>query len=306
MKKTSRRSSNSLKLLASRRAKLSTLLDLAKIRIAIPVALSCLTGYLLFQPHFSQELILVVVGILLIVGGASALNHIQEHKRDALMHRTRYRPIPSGKISSKEAAVWSILFLLSGGILLAWGGTPESILLALFSIAWYNLVYTPLKQITAFAVVPGALSGAFPPLIGWLGAGGEWFHPTILAVALFFFIGQIPHFWLLLMIHNEDYKRAGFKVLTDIFTPMQLNRITLVWTLATIVVALLLPSFIIISSPWLMGALAISSLWIFTMSFFLLIIKQDQNKLKGIFLRLNLFFLLVMILINLNSYYSSL
>lgn len=241
-------------------AKIAVILELGKVKIAVPIAISCFTGFILYTPEISWQMFHVVFGIFLIVMGASALNHIQEYKKDALMKRTKFRPIPSGKISISEAVRWSVLFLLTGCAFLAWGGNISSLWIAILSIFWYNLVYTPLKQFTAFAVVPGALSGAFPPWIGWVAAGGDLLAPPILALSFFFFIGQIPHFWLLLMLYGEDYKQAGFKVLIDVFTFSQIRKITLIWMLSTIVVALLLPIFRVISSPILIWSLLFLSL----------------------------------------------
>jgi len=283
-------------------AKLSVILELGKFKIALPIAISCFTGYILYTPDFSFELLYVVFGIFLIVMGASALNHVQEHKKDAMMNRTKFRPIPSGKISISEAVRWSVFFLLAGCGLLVWGGNVTSLWIAILSIFWYNLVYTPLKQFSAFAVVPGALSGAFPPWIGWIAAGGDAFAPPILALAFFFFIGQIPHFWLLLLLYGEDYKQAGFKVLTDVFSRKQIHKITLIWMLATIVVALLLPAFSVISSEVLIWVLLALSLWIIPNSFILLKGSERLN-IRKLFLRLNFYFLLIMIMISVDKFY---
>ena len=283
-------------------AKISTLSELGKIKIAVPIAISCFTGYLLYTPEFSMDMAYAVLGIFLIVAGASALNHIQEHKKDALMNRTKFRPIPAGKISISEAVKWSVFFLLSGCGLLALGGTTESLWLAIFSIFWYNLVYTPLKQISAFAVVPGALSGAFPPMIGYAAAGGNFLDWPILALSFFFFIGQIPHFWLLLLLYGEDYKKGGFKVLTDVFSVKQIHNITLIWMLATIMVALLLPIFDVLSSKILIWSLLALSLWIIPNSFILLK-NYDRISVRKLFLRLNLYFLMIMILVSIDKLY---
>ncbi|RXQ87860.1 protoheme IX farnesyltransferase [Ancylomarina salipaludis] len=282
--------------------KINSLFELGKIKIAIPIAISCFTGYLLYSPKISFDMAAVVLGILLIVAGASAINHIQEYKKDALMNRTRFRPIPSGKISPAEAFIWSALFFLFGFVLLIWGGNIMSSVIAIFSILWYNLVYTPLKQVSAFAVVPGALSGAFPPLIGYVAAGGDLFAPPVLALAFFFFIGQIPHFWLLLLLYGDDYKRGGFKVLTDVFSIRQIHSITLVWMLSTVMVALLLPLFDVLRSQLSVWILLILSVWIIFYSFPILK-KYDRLTVRKLFLQLNLYFLFIMIMISIDKLY---
>ncbi|RZT91348.1 protoheme IX farnesyltransferase [Ancylomarina subtilis] len=286
----------------SETSKIKSLLELGKIKIAIPIALSCFTGYLLQSTDFSLDMAAVVFGILFIVAGASAINHVQEHKKDALMNRTKFRPIPSGKLSKNGAVGWSLLFLVVGCALLVWGGNILSFYIALFSILWYNLLYTPLKQLSAFAVVPGALSGAFPPLIGFVAAGGDLFAPPILALAFFFFIGQIPHFWLLLLLYGDDYKRGGFKVLTDVFSIKQIHFITLIWMLSTVMVALLLPLFEVLSSQVSIWILLIMSAWIIFYSFPILK-NYDRLSVRKLFLQLNLYFLLIMIMIGIDRLY---
>lgn len=283
----------------SETSKIKSLLELGKIKIAIPIALSCFTGYLLQSTDFSLDMAAVVFGILFIVAGASAINHVQEHKKDALMNRTKFRPIPSGKLSKNGAVGWSLLFLVVGCALLVWGGNILSFYIALFSILWYNLLYTPLKQLSAFAVVPGALSGAFPPLIGFVAAGGDLFAPPILALAFFFFIGQIPHFWLLLLLYGDDYKRGGFKVLTDVFSIKQIHFITLIWMLSTVMVALLLPLFEVLSSQVSIWILLIMSAWIIFYSFPILK-NYDRLSVRKLFLQLNLYFLIIMIMIGID------
>ncbi len=286
----------------SETSKIKSLLELGKIKIAIPIALSCFTGYLLQSTDFTLDMAAVVFGILFIVAGASAINHVQEHKKDALMNRTKFRPIPSGKLSKNGAVGWSLLFLVVGCALLVWGGNILSFYIALFSILWYNLLYTPLKQLSAFAVVPGALSGAFPPLIGFVAAGGDLFAPPILALAFFFFIGQIPHFWLLLLLYGDDYKRGGFKVLTDVFSIKQIHFITLIWMLSTVMVALLLPLFDVLRSQLSVWILLIMSAWIIFYSF-PIIKNYDRLSVRKLFLQLNLYFLIIMIMIGIDRLY---
>jgi len=240
------------------------------------------------------------MGLFFIVGGASALNHSQEYKQDALMGRTQNRPLPSGKLSLVEALIWAFIFLIFGAVFLYRGSNLSSLSLALFSVFWYNLIYTPLKKYTAFAVIPGALCGAFPPLIGWLAAGGDIFNTSILVVCSFFFIAQIPHFWLLLIIHSTEYKKGGFKVLIDIFSENQLKRLTLVWMLATVMFSLMLPAFNVIYSQLLILILLLISLWIIIDSFFFLHRNQKGNYRK-MFIRFNIYFLLVMLIIAADS-----
>jgi len=124
----------------------------------------------------------------------------------------------------------------------------------------------------------------------------------ILALAFFFFIGQIPHFWLLLLLYGEDYKRGGFKVLTDVFSTKQIHTITFVWMLSTIMVALLLPVFDVMTSQVSVWILLVLSLWIIPYSFNMLK-NHERITIRKLFLQLNLYFLLVMIMICVDQLY---
>ena len=88
---------------------------------------------------------------------------------------------------------------------------------------WYNAVYTPLKKVFSLAIIPGSLVGALPPLAGWVAAGGDILDPKIILISSFFFVWQIPHFWILLLIYGKDYDKGGFPTLTNVFSERQLK-----------------------------------------------------------------------------------
>lgn len=210
----------------------SIITDLGKFRITFFVAVTTAFGYILFSNSLSVGVIFSALGVFFMASGASALNQVQEYKFDLLMNRTKNRPIPSGQISLLGAKILGSLFLILGVaiLFLLFGILPA--ILGLFTFIWYNLIYTPLKKINSFAIIPGSIVGAIPPVIGWTSAGGYLFEPTIMSTALFFFIWQIPHFWLLLLIYSDDYKKAGFPVLTDKFSHRFLSRISFLWIIA--------------------------------------------------------------------------
>lgn len=215
-------------------------IELCKIRIALVSSLSTATGYILSADHFSITVMYVSLGVFLLACGASALNQFQERDVDALMARTRNRPLPSGRIRPGNALLFSSL-LLTVGLLFLFSGTDLRIVwLGLMALVWYNGVYTGLKRITAFAAVIGAVVGAIPPAIGWAAGGGMLDDSRIIILFFFFFIWQVPHFWLLLLAHGEDYRAAGLPSLTSIFRKDQLTRITFVWTVAAAVSCFLL------------------------------------------------------------------
>lgn len=223
---------------------LKTVTELGKVRISLPVALSALSGYILYKGEFSAQAIFLALGVFLMSCGSGALNHWQERKTDARMPRTRNRPIPSGKITSLQGFIITAGYLAAGSLILLVSNPPVALLLSWVTLFFYNLVYTPLKKISAFAVIPGSMVGALPPVIGWTAAGGAVDSRVILVVATFFFIGQIPHFWLLLLLFGEQYKLAGMPSLTDIFTDVQIKRVTYAWILTTVASALLVFIFV--------------------------------------------------------------
>ncbi|MBK8884580.1 MAG: UbiA family prenyltransferase [Bacteroidales bacterium] len=141
-----------------------------------------------------------------------------------------------------------LICLISGTVILFTAGNLKAAIIGLVTIFWYNIIYTYSKRITAFAVVPGAITGALPPLIGWVAAGGGEWDKTIIFLEFLFFTGQIPHFWLMILKYGEEYKNAGMPSLTSVFNPVQINRLTFIWTVSSVAAALLLCYFGIINN----------------------------------------------------------
>ena len=159
----------------------------------------------------------------------------------------------------------------------------------------YNLVYTPLKKFTAFAVIPGSLVGALPPVIGWAGAGGDLFTQDILLVSMFFFIGQIPHFWLLLLMFGDQYKLAGLPSLNQVFNEEQIKRITFTWVLTTLAAGLLV-IFFVVKSQLIMFLLLLYSLYLLY-SLSVAVFSVDKFRVRPAFFRLNMLYLFMMFLL---------
>jgi protoheme IX farnesyltransferase len=272
-------------------------LQLSKLTIMLPVSLSGFTGYFIFNPHFSIKLILVSFGILLMAISASALNQIQEVTLDGKMERTLNRPIPDGRIKINNAIIFTICTLFAGTYIIYSSGNLLAALIGLFTGLWYNVIYTYLKRITAFAVFPGAITGALPPLIGWIAAGGGILDKPVIFIEFLFFTGQIPHFWLLIVRYGEEYNKAGIPALTNVLSKDQINRLTFTWVLTSVIAAMFLCYFEIIRSGLVIGILLAAS--VFLIWKFSALVKSgalNKNYTKYSTL-LDLYFLLVLILL---------
>jgi heme o synthase len=277
--------------------KLKYYLELSKLKIVIPVSLTGFTGYFLFSPVLSIKILLVCFGILLLAISASVLNQIQEVDLDSRMSRTKDRPIPAGRISVKHAFVFLLINLITGTAILYTAGNLAAMIIGLITIIWYNGIYTLSKRITSFAVVPGALTGALPPLIGWVAAGGDVWDKPVIFLEFLLFTGQIPHFWLLILKYGDEYKVAGIPSLTDVFTRPQINRLTFTWVVTSAFAALFLCYFEIIMNRLLITILLIASA-ILIWQFSDLIVKRGVlNKSNEYSIILYLYFLLILILL---------
>jgi protoheme IX farnesyltransferase len=277
-------------------------LELSKVKITFAVALTTITGYLLGGGSFNTGLILPTIGIFLMACGSSAINHFQERDKDALMERTRKRPIPSGRISPAGALIYALILSSGGAGLLYLGSGFLGMQLGILALIWYNLIYTPLKKKSAFAVVPGAVIGAIPPLVGWVASGANLSDPRALIMAFFFFIWQVPHFWLLMLKYGDEYTKAGFPSITQVYSTRQIKNITFIWIFATAVSALMLPAFDVVESWIVMAGLLLSSIWLIGQFIRLISIKDLPFSPIKYFMKINYFVLAVIIFLSLDRF----
>ncbi|MDZ7265425.1 MAG: protoheme IX farnesyltransferase [candidate division KSB1 bacterium] len=273
--------------------RLTTFFALIKLKITTAVALTTAVGYVLAVEQLSSQIFIPMLGIWLLACGSSALNELQERTIDGLMRRTRQRPLPAHRIETRTAVVIIMILSLAGTLVLYFGTNLLATVLGLFALIWYNGVYTPLKRKTAFAAVPGALIGAIPPMVGWVAGGGNIFDPTIVLIASFFFIWQVPHFWLLLMLSGDDYQRAGLPSLTRFFSMAQIARITFIWTLTTALAALIIINFIGVESIAIKIAVLMMAAGLVWQASTTLQADQRRRQLKYAFIGINIFALLV-------------
>ena len=277
----------------SLRTNIVSVLKLGKFTISVPVALTGFLGYFLYRPALDPGAVLTTSGIFLLAMASSAINQIQERRTDALMKRTRKRPIPAGLITLPHALFIAVLFALAGTSMLLLTGYPAAAGIGVFTLLWYNLVYTPLKRVTAFAVFPGAIIGALPPLIGWTAAGGVPWDIGILAVAFLLFVGQMPHYWLLLVKIGAEMHEAGLPVLTSLFDRRQIRNLSFTWIGATGAVVLMLPATPVIGNRIVATVLIVLTV-LFLVRMYRLSYRGDlADHWKKAFITVNLFYLVI-------------
>ena len=190
----------------------NAILELTKYRLSLSVLFSSIAGYLIAMDFFSVEsFLLLLIGGFFLVGASNGFNQIIERERDALMDRTKNRPIPLGKISPKFAFVICLIMILSG-IVLLYLINFRTAFFGLVSALIYIFIYTPLKTRTPLCVFFGAIPGAIPFMLGWVAATNKFgIEPGVLFMIQFFW--QFPHFWAIGWLSDDDYKKAGFKML---------------------------------------------------------------------------------------------
>ncbi len=191
---------------------LSDFKTITKMGLSLSVVFSCLAGYLLAADTINYSVLsLLAVGGYCMVGASNVFNQIIERDLDAIMDRTKNRPLPMGRISVTNAFILGTLLTIIG-LTILYNINPRTAMFAAVSIFIYTSIYTPLKQKTALSVLAGAIPGAIPFMLGWVAFTGRFdLEPGILFMMQFFW--QFPHFWAIAWMLDEDYKRAGFKML---------------------------------------------------------------------------------------------
>ena len=277
-------------------------LVLMKHRLSMTVAFSAIVGWFLFSSELSLQLITLFIGTFFLSGGASALNQYQERKLDTKMGRTKNRPIPSELMTPKQALITSLSLLLLGFLVLLVFNSVIPAILGILNAVIYNLIYTPLKTKTQYAVLPGAIVGAIPPMMGWSAAGGMLSDKTIIFFATFMFLWQMPHFWLLAIKYGKEYEKAGFSMLTKEMSILSVKQLVFIWGFITSLFLMGFPLFIESTSMVMAILLAIVNIG-FIIGFYKLLFKPKEEQKSAIkaFLFINTYALSVMLILIGNS-----
>lgn len=234
-------------------------LALTKPRLNFLVVVTTVAAYYLgVEPGAPlSTMIHTLVGTALVAGGASALNQVWERHTDALMRRTRTRPLPDLRLLPREAMWFGVALSIAGLVQLWFGANPQAAWVALLTLASYVFFYTPLKTRTSLSTIVGAVPGALPAVIGWVAATRTW---SIEAWVLFgiVFTWQMPHFLAIAWMYRDDYARAGMPLLPVVEPDgRSTGRQAVIYAAALLPVSLL-PTLVGLSGPrFLIGALVL-------------------------------------------------
>lgn len=227
------------------------LLVLTKFRLSALVMVTVAAGYFIAAPGMPQfgTLAATMFGVALVAGGTAALNQLIERDLDRLMDRTRNRPLPSGRVTPRFALGFGTLTIALGGLIVGLWVNWLALALALATSVVYLGIYTPMKTRTTANTLVGAVSGALPPMIGWVAATGEMQLGAFVLAAILF-VWQLPHFWAIAWLYRKDYRQGGMKMLSVVdeegsFVARQIA----IWCVALLLTSLL-PVFVRMASPW--------------------------------------------------------
>lgn len=278
----------------------SIISELVKYKLSLTILFSSATGYFTVRNTITIDFLFAITGVFLVSSGCSVLNQYCEKEYDSIMPRTTGRPIVSNKISAGTALLFSITLLFIGSICLLFTGILP-FFLGLSGIFLYNWLYTRLKRITLLSIIPGVLVGAVPPLIGFYAAGGTEFNHVILIFTTFMLFWQISHFCMLLAMYGEEYRSAGFRTLADYLSRNKIiNLAFFMIFLTACIINISSISLGLFSTKAYILMVLISILFIFSIGIFLLG-KYSDEKLRYAFILMNLFGILFMILIIVDS-----
>jgi len=238
--------------LATLKSKLRDYYTLTKPEVNLLILMTTSAGYYLASrgPFRIIGLINTLLGTLLVASGTATLNQWMERVWDGQMRRTASRPLPSGRLTSREALWFGLLLSVAGGLYLLVAVNALAALLAVSTLLSYLLVYTPLKRKTPLCTLLGAFPGAMPTLIGWAGGSAAinrqaWFLFAIL------FLWQFPHFLAIALMYRDDYSQAGYHMLPAFDRDTRFTRLEIVGFTLVLIAATLVP--LVDRAGWLYG-----------------------------------------------------
>jgi len=240
---------------------------LAKPRITLSVVITAAVGLSLAnrsgrlaEPVTTTTVLSTLLGMILIVSGANALNMWIERESDKRMPRTQNRPLPAGRLAPKHALWFGVAISALAIPVLAIGANPLTALLAVVANLLYVLAYTPLKQHSQYALHVGAVPGAIPPLLGWTAATGR-IDATALVLFAFMFLWQIPHFIAIALFRKADYARAGIVVTPNVVGELASRHTVIRWIFAVVATSFLFVPLGVAGHGYLIAAALLGAVW---------------------------------------------
>ncbi len=261
---------------------------LAKAPKSFLISASALFAFIIKAPDISFISVWTGISVFVLACGAATLNNYQDRYLDSKMQRTQNRPLPAGKISVRQTLVQAVFLILIGlaGLYLvdASAGLP---LLGTLAILCYNFIYTPLKTKSMLAIFPGAVCGMLPPCIGWLAAGGTIDSITLWNIMAIFGLWQLPHYWLVLLLHPQDYMHSKAPSMLSLFSASQLRKVLFNWVMVFAIMTLALPLLNAIVTDVVRWLILLNALYLvcnFAYQFFL---KTEHYNYKSLLVHLN-------------------
>ena len=215
--------------------------QLTKVGLSLSVVFSSVAGYLLAAQTIDYKTVLLLsIGGYCVVGASNAFNQIIEKEPDAIMKRTKNRPIPSGRMSVNVAMIIAVSLLVIG-LLMLFNINGKTALFGAISVFLYTSAYTPLKPVTPLSVFVGAIPGAIPFMLGWVAATGHFgIEAGILFMIQFFW--QFPHFWAIGWLQFDEYKKAGFNMMPTNEKNKKATKLIILYTIIMLLVSIV-PAF---------------------------------------------------------------
>ena len=264
-------------------------IGLAKLSLCYLMTASAFTAYVARRPALDSTALGTLFCLFLLCLGSATLNNYQDRDIDGQLRRTRRRPLARGEISPQAALFQAAALILAGtvGLFLA-SGSAALPLTGLIAVGFYNGIYTPLKRTTVLAIIPGAVCGMLPVLMGWMAAGGVGGlgSPKLWILMVVFGVWQLPHFWLVVLAHREDYRNSGIPSMLRILSVAQLRQLVFVWAVAFVVLTLCLPLYRVILSQtaaWVLFANALILAMVFGIC-----LQGGSDRYRALFRHLSL------------------
>lgn len=278
--------------------------QLAKVPLCLLIA--CSTGFgALVAGNLSIDLVMYAAfGVLLLAGGGATFNSVQEICVDGSMQRTAKRPLVQNHVSPDSAKIQGVLLIVSGLFVLYCLPSPFfPILLGCLALLLYNGVYTRLKQHTVLAIIPGAVCGALPPLIGWTAAGGKLLTYMSLLLFSLLFLWQIPHFYLVLLRYRDDYFQAHQPSFLKILSERAVRKLSCIWICGLALVMMLFsitPAVVSLAQQFL---IVVNAIFLALIAICNLLLRQSDTY-RLLFVALNILLFNHMLILSVSPFLS--